>query len=287
MIETKKRGGLVLAADLHCHTRLSDGSITVDELILAAKHRGVQTLAVTDHDTVSGISRAVLFGKENGVEVIPGIELSCFDQTRGKKVHVLGYCMNNLEKLETLCKAAWVSQHDWAESVIEKVIAHYPITREMVLRRAQGSTNIFRQHVMHALLDAGCADGFFGKTYQELFRKKTGLAWTHKDYPEVYSVIDRIHDAGGIAVVAHPGEYGNFTLIEELARKGLLDGIECWHPQHNSSDTARGIALAEQYGLLMTGGTDFHGMYTDVPRPVGSFLTPDSQLERLRTWRSR
>lgn len=275
-----------MVADLHCHTRLSDGSVTVDELIVLAKERGVTALAVTDHDTVSGVSRAVLFGRQNGVEVVPGIELSCYDQVRGKKVHLLGYYMDEMEKLEGLCKSAWSSQHDWAESVMDKVLARYPITRAMVLRRAQGSTNIYRQHVMHALLDAGLADGFFGTTYQALFQKKTGLAWTDKRYPEVRGAIAELHAAGGLAVIAHPGEYDNFTLIEELAQKGLLNGIECWHPHHSKEDTERGVALAKRYGLLMTGGTDFHGMYTDTPRPVGSFLTPASQLERMRAWKS-
>ena len=275
-----------MVVDLHCHTRLSDGSVTVDELIVLAKERGVTALAVTDHDTVSGVSRAVLFGKQHGVEVVPGIELSCYDRARGKKVHLLEYYMDRMEKLEGLCKSAWLSQHDWAERVIDKVAAHYPITRDMVLRRAQGSANIYRQHVMHALLDAGFADGFFGKTYQALFQKKTGLAWVDKAYPEIYGVIDEVHAAGGLAVVAHPGEYDSFALIEELAQKNLLDGIECWHPHHSQGDTERGIALAERYGLLMTGGTDFHGMYTDTPRPVGSFLTPAGQLKKMKAWKA-
>lgn len=275
-----------MVVDLHCHTRLSDGSVTVDELIVLAKERGVTALAVTDHDTVSGVSRAVLFGKQHGVEVVPGIELSCYDRARGKKVHLLGYYMDRMERLEDLCKSAWLSQHDWAECVIDKVTAHYPITRDMVLRRAQGSTNIYRQHVMHTLLDAGFADGFFGKTYQALFQKKTGLAWTDKSYPEIYSVIAELHAAGGLAVIAHPGEYDSFALIEELAQKNLLDGIECWHPHHTKDDAERGIALAKRYDLLMTGGTDFHGMYTDTPRPVGSFLTPADQLEKMKACKS-
>lgn len=138
---------------------------------------------------------------------------------------------------------------------------------------------------MHALLDAGFADGFFGKTYQALFQKKTGLAWVDKAYPEIYGVIDEVHAAGGLAVVAHPGEYDSFALIEELAQKNLLDGIECWH-----RITARVIRNAALPGRAVWPADDRRHRFSwhvyRHPRPVGSFLTPAGQLKKMKAWKA-
>jgi predicted metal-dependent phosphoesterase TrpH len=271
-----------VAADLHCHTKMSDGSVGIDEVVLLAKKRGIPTIAVTDHDTFAGSTRAKIFGDRHGVEVISGIELSTLDPATGRKAHILCYLCNNTDRLEGLCKRTGDSRRRATSVMIQKVMRIYPITAEMVVRRAQGSTNIFKQHIMHALIDAGYASEFFGPTFQKLFNSKTGFAYCDVVYPDVHDVIQQVHEAGGIAVLAHPGEYDSYDLLEQLAKDHEIQGVEVWHPRNKPGDEEKFITIAKKYGLVMTGGTDFHGMYTAEKMPIGTCLTPDIQLEALK-----
>lgn len=281
------REGDLVAADLHCHTRMSDGSVGIDEIVLLAQKRGIPTIAVTDHDTFAGSVRAKIFGDRRGIEVIPGVELSAVDSSTGRKAHILCYLCDNTDRLEGLCKRTGDARRRAASIMLQKVIRIYPITAEMVMRRAQGSTNVFKQHIMHALIDAGCADSFFGATFQKLFNSKTGFAYCPIAYPEVHDVIEQVHDAGGVAVLAHPGEYDSYGLLEQLARDHEIEGVEVWHPRNREGDEKRFAGIAREYGLVMTGGTDFHGMYTSSPMPVGTCLTPDDQLLELKRCKTR
>jgi predicted metal-dependent phosphoesterase TrpH len=271
-----------VAADLHCHTKMSDGSVGIDEVVLLAKTHGIPTIAVTDHDTFAGSTRAKIFGDRHGVEVISGVEFSTIDPATGRKAHVLCYLCDSTDRLEGLCKRTSDSRRRAANIMIQKTMRVYPIAADMILRRAQGSINVFKQHIMHALIDAGYATDFYGDAYQKLFHPKSGLAYTPVEYPDIHDVIEQIHEAGGIAVLAHPGVYDSYDLLEQLAKDGEIDGIEAWHPRNKPGDEEIFIAVAEKYDLICTGGTDFHGMYTTTPMPIGTCLTPDSQLEALR-----
>ena len=271
-----------MAADLHCHTKMSDGSVAIDELVLLAKKRGLSTIAVTDHDTFAGCTRAKIFGDRHDIEVIQGIEISAYDNDRGNKVHILGYCCESPDRLLGLCRRTGDNRRRAANIMLQKVMCIYPIPADMVLRRAQGSTNVFKQHIMHALIDAGYTQEIFGSVFQKLFNPRCGLAYCPVDYPDVHDVIAQVHGAGGLAVMAHPGEYNGGELLCQLAEHGEIDGVEVWHPAHREEDIPDYIALAQKYHLVMTGGTDFHGMYTSRPHPVGSFTTPDDQLDALK-----
>lgn len=271
-----------MAADLHCHTKMSDGSASIDEIVMLAKKRGIPTIAVTDHDTFAGSTRAKIFGDRHGIEVIPGIELSAYDYERDRKVHILCYCCENPDRLEGLCKRTGDKRRKAANIMLQKVMRIYPISAEMVLRRAQGSTNVFKQHIMHALVDAGYTNEIFGSVFQKLFNPKCGLAYCKVEYPDVHDVIEQIHGAGGIAVLAHPNEYDNCELLAQLAADHEIDGVEVWHPRNKEEDIPKFIAIAKAFNLIMTGGTDFHGMYTTVSYPVGTYTTPDDQVEALK-----
>jgi predicted metal-dependent phosphoesterase TrpH len=163
-----------LSADLHCHTKISDGTLSIDELVDLALKRGLSAVAVTDHDTFAGAGRAVLYGKRKGIEVIPGAEFSTTDGKTGRKVHILCYCCPHPARLEGLCHRISSMRKRASLLVIQKVLRLYPMPVEMITRRAQGSTNIFVQHIMHALLDAGYTNAIFGDLYQKLFAPKTG-----------------------------------------------------------------------------------------------------------------
>ncbi|MBQ3093627.1 MAG: PHP domain-containing protein [Clostridia bacterium] len=274
-----------MASDLHCHTKISDGSMGIEDLITMAKRRGINTLSVTDHDTTAGATRAVIIGKRQGMNIIHGVEFSTQDKERGTKAHLLCYLCDTPDRLEGLCRQTGDLRKAAANDMVRRVMRYYPITPEMVVGHAKGSTNFYKQHIMHALMDAGYADTIFGDTYEKLFGAE-GKAKVTIDYPDVRDVLDLIHSAGGIAVLAHPYTYGNEALLEELSQKGL-DGVEVWHPRHSDEQTAALEAFATEHGLLMTGGTDFHGMYTKDPRPLASIGCPDEHVQALLQYKDK
>ena len=157
----------------------------------------------------------------------------------------------------------------------------YPITPDMVSRRAQGSTNIYKQHIMHALLDAGYTNEIFGDLFRSLFHPKEGSAYAPVEYPEVTEIVPKIHEAGGLAVLAHPAVYDSYDVMEELLPLGL-DGVEVWHPRNHPDDPERLSGFCREHGLIMTGGTDFHGLYTKKPNPLGTSTTGDDQVELMK-----
>lgn len=276
-----------MAADLHCHTKMSDGSVGIDELVLLAEKSGIPVISVTDHDTFSGSVRAGIIGKRHGVKVVPGAEFSTWDSATGRKAHILCYCCENPQRLECLCKQMRDERSHAAALMLQKVKKIYPISEEMVLRRAKGSTAVYKQHIMHTLIDAGYAHEIYGTIYSRLFDSQSGLAYVPIHYPEVHEVITRIREAGGIPVLAHPGLYDSYGLLEQLARDHEIDGVEVWHPQNHEDDEKILTEAALKYGLIMTGGTDFHGMYRKKATPIGTCMTPDDQLEKLLKLGSR
>lgn len=267
---------------MHCHTKMSDGTLSIDELVMLAARRGIATIAVTDHDTFAGAKRAKVFGDRHGVEVIPGAEFSCTDNKTKRKVHILCYYCDSTDRLEGLCRRTGDARRKAMLISLQKVLRIYPVTADMVMHRAQGSTNLYKQHIMHALIDAGCTDEFYGSVFKKLFDARCGLAYTPIEYPDVHEVIQQIHDAGGIAVLAHPGVYDSFELLEQLAADREIEGVEVWHPRNKEGEAERLIEIAEENALIMTGGTDFHGMYNNGMYPLGTCTTPKEQLTLLK-----
>lgn len=274
-----------MACDLHCHTKISDGSMGIDDLIAMAKRRGVTTLSVTDHDTTAGATRAVIIGKRQGLNIIHGVELSTADPARDGKAHLLCYMCDTPDRLEGLCRQIGERRKKAANDMVRRVMRYYPITPEMVVRCATGSTNFYKQHIMHALMDAGYADSIFGDVYKKLFGSE-GCARVEIEYPDVRDVLELVHSAGGVAVLAHPYLYKNEELLEELTELGL-DGVEVWHPSHSEEQRAQLMDYATQHGLLMTGGSDFHGMYTRTTRALASTACPDEHVKALLAYKDK
>ena len=275
-----------MASDLHCHTKISDGSMGIDELIAMAKRRNLSAISVTDHDTTAGATRAVIIGKRQGLKVIHGVEFSTMDTQRGTKAHLLCYLCDTPDRLEGMCRKISENRRKASMEMIRKVMRYYPITPEMIVKCATGSTNIFKQHIMHALMDAGYADSIFGDVYDKLFSSENGCARVDIEYPDTREVVDLIHESGGVAVLAHPTQYHNEALLEELAGKGL-DGVEVWHPRCSEYDTDKLHQYASQKGLVMTGGSDFHGMYTSDPHPLGSTSVHDDYMQALVSFKDK
>lgn len=276
-----------MAADLHCHTKLSDGSVGIEDIIQIAQKSGIDTIAITDHDCLAGTVRGQVIGKRYGVNVIPGVEISGFDFTAGKQVHILCYLADSPNRLEGICKRTSVARKRAGQIMMLKVASRFPITSDFIIGHASGSTNLYKQHIMHALMDAGYTDRIFGDLYHALFDadSETNVLAPTK-YPDVKEVIDEIHGAGGIAILAHPAKFDNFDEIEEYVELGL-DGVEVWSPSATENDIQVLTAICKKNKLLMTGGSDFHGIYGDSTVTLGSYATPKENLDKLLGYKAK
>lgn len=267
--------------DLHCHTTLSDGSLGIEDVILQAKRMNIDFLSITDHDTLSSFSRASVLGERYGVKIIQGVEMSAWDKKRNQKVHILCYAPKKPDRLEGLCLKCCEIRKECSKEMIEKVMKLYPITPESILKHCTGSKSIYKSHIMRALIEYGYALEFYGELDYELFNHETGSCLVEREYPDVNFVLDLIHSARGVAVMAHPALYDNIELLEELASKGKIDGAEVFHYSVNEQQRKQILDIAEKYDLIVTGGSDFHGLYNSVPTHIGSNLTLKENLDRI------
>ncbi len=267
-------------ADLHLHTTHSDGSVDVPKALAFASRAGLSAVAITDHDTMAGVPEAELLGKKLGIRVIPGVELTTRDTQRGRPVHLLCYLPRDPERLQRFCGKTLACRIQQKKQMIALLEAKYPIRLQDVLENAVGSGAIYECHIMKALADMGYTATVVGPLMRELI-SKSGSCYVPSQYPDVMDALSAIRDAGGISVVAHPGQFNSLELVESLAKAGALDGVEICHPRN--SEAVRGClsALAEKYGLLITGGSDFHGCYAMEPHPVGSYVCAEADVERL------
>ena len=276
-----------MPADLHCHTKLSDSSMGIDDLIVLAQKRGVTTIAITDRDCQAGTVRGKIIGERRGITVIPGVEISAYDSKRSKCVEILAYLCDSPDRLEGLCHRNMLARKKASQMMTLKIARKYPITPELVLKCASGATAVFEQHIMHALLECGMTDKVYSELYSELFSPESPDNIIVKtDYPEPKQVIEAIHEAGGIAVLSHPGKYGDMSLVTELAEHGL-DGVEVWHPENSDELQEKLIAFAAENGMLTVGGTEFMGMYSKSPISVGDYSTPETSVKALLTYKTK
>ena len=270
-----------MISDLHCHTKLSDGSLGIEDVIAQAKRTGIDWLSITDHDTMASFSRANVIGQREGVKILPGVELSAWDKERSRKVHILCYAPAKPDRLEGLCLKSCEIRKEVSREMIKRVMEKFPITLESILKHTTSSKSIFKQHIMRALIDYGYALEFYGDLDRQLFNPKTGSCYIEREYPEVHFVIDLIHTARGAAVMAHPAQYDNIELLEELAKAGKIDGVEVGHYSADEDYRNDLRAIAKKYELIETGGSDFHGLYNSVPTHLGSESTTKENLERI------
>lgn len=276
-----------MTADLHCHTKLSDGSIGIDDLIILAKKKEIKTIAITDHDCLAGTVRGKIMGERNGVDVIAGVELSAYDSDLKRDVHILCYQPDSPDRLEGLCRRNSLSRKRASQYMVLKVAQRYPITPDLVLKCATGSTNVFKQHIMHALMQCNVTTELFGEVYNELFSPESpDNVIVHPTYPEPREVVEQIKAAGGIAVLSHPAHSGCTEIVEELVKYGL-NGIEVWHPCHSDEDVQLLTKLGKKNGLLLTGGSDFHGMYMPKATGLGGVEIPQQHLNTFLGYKAR
>jgi predicted metal-dependent phosphoesterase TrpH len=260
--------------DLHTHSTASDGTLPPEEVIAAAQKCGLFALALTDHDTIDGVRAAREAGDRAGIRVIAGVELSAFEGER--EVHLLALHLSQLESLEKRLLELRASRHARAGRIVEKLNSiGIPLSLDEVLRESNGGA-VGRPHVARALMARGLVSDF--KDAFMRYLGANGSAFVPKDKLSAEDAIAIAHEAGAIAIWAHPGDGGRRERLEPLVAAGL-DGIEVRHPSHSSEDTKRLQALADFFNLVPSGGSDWHGS-NEGPRRLGMMNVPKEWLEK-------
>ncbi|MBD2482902.1 PHP domain-containing protein [Planktothrix sp. FACHB-1365] len=239
--------------ELHCHTTYSDGQLTPTELVITAAEVGVKALAITDHDTLSGWEEAFQAAASYNIEIVPGVELSTVYNERS--LHILGFYPDK-NKLENPLKERLNGRKNRANQILEKLAQlGYPIELEAMGEGVAAA----RPHIARALVKAG-----YIQSPQEAFERWLGEhkpAFVQYDKFSSLDGIQLLKSCGAVPVWAHPYLYQGGkveTVFHELLEAGLM-GIEVYHPHHSDSQIQRLEKLCEAYGLLKTGGSDYHG----------------------------
>jgi predicted metal-dependent phosphoesterase TrpH len=260
--------------DLHTHSTASDGTLAPEGVIEAAERCGLTALALTDHDTIDGVPAAREAGGRLGIRVIAGVELSAFQEDN--EIHLLAMHVTHIASLETRLTGLRTGRYTRAQKIVEKLnTLGIPLTLDEVLLQSNGGA-VGRPHVARALIARG-----FVHDFREAFTRYLGTAGTAFVARERLSIEDAIsiaHEAGALAIWAHPSDGGRRERLEPLVAAGL-DGLEVRHPSHSAEDVKRLQALADYFGLVPSGGSDWHGA-PDGPRRLGIMNVPAEWLER-------
>ncbi len=267
-----------LKVDLHSHTNYSDGYYSPEELVHKAKDAGISILSITDHDSVNAIEKATKVGEKLGVQIIPGVEIS--SDLRGAEVHILGYFIDTenkeLEHYLTFFREERVRR---AARIVEKLNnLGFEITLDDVLEKAKNSA-VGRPHIAQAMLEKKIVN-----TYFEAFNKyikNGGPAYERKVHLSPQSAFKIISDAGGLSFIAHPAHMPE-SMIKELIDAGA-DGIEVIHPSHSRELVRFYRGIVNEYFLLESGGSDFHGGKREDDEKFGKFFTAPIVVDAMRT----
>ena len=272
--------------DLHLHTTHSDGSCTPAEIIGLAHQAGVTALAITDHDIMTGVTEAVAAGQECGIDVIPGVEISALADN--SELHILGYFFDRQDSdLLGHLKALRSARHRRNPLIIERLqTLGIDITYDEV-RALAGTDSIGRPHIARVLMDKQVVPS--AKEAFDRFLAEGKPAYVPRELPSPAEAIRWIKAARGLAVLAHPtwvkaGEQSLIDLVRRLKADGL-DGVEVYYSTHTARQTREYLSLAQQLGLLVTGGSDFHGLTKpdiEVGIGKGTLHIPVSLLSKMK-----
>ena len=258
--------------DLHTHSTASDGARAPADVVRAAKAAGLSAIALTDHDTLAGLAEAREEGDRIGVRVIQGIELSAVEGQ--SETHILGLHLSDVSEMEKQLVDLRQMRLNRAQRIVERLNAlGIPIRLESVLKEADGGA-IGRPHVARAMIAGGWAVDL-----REAFDKYLGngrTAFVGKERLAMRDAIAMIHRARGLAILAHPAQSGTRERVATLVSEGL-DGVEVLHPSHSWEDSQRLDALVNEFKLVRSGGSDWHGA-VDGARTLGMMRVPAQWL---------
>ncbi|GAB7053890.1 PHP domain-containing protein [Paenibacillus sp. YK5] len=271
-------------ADLHTHTLASDGTGSPSDNVRLASEAGLSAVAVTDHDTVGGLAEAQEAGLKYGIAVIPGVEISTVHN--GQDIHVLGYWIDEKDSLflSRLADLRQVRDRRNEMMVARLQELGISITMEDVLKSVQASKKegdtIGRPHIADALVRLGAADSMADAFNRYL--AKGAAAYVNPPRITPFEAVRWIMEAGGAAVLAHPGLYGQDDLIPQLAQAGMI-GLEAYHSDHSPEQEEHYAALAQEHDLLITAGSDYHGERGGVVfhAPIGARRIDADVVDRL------
>ncbi|MEE8204522.1 MAG: PHP domain-containing protein [Dehalococcoidales bacterium] len=265
--------------DLHIHSSVSDGVYTPTEVVGKAAGAGMTVIALADHDNVDGIAEALEAAEKTpGLKVIPGVEIST-DVPDGE-VHVLGYFIDHTHP-ELLSALATMrdSRQTRARKMIDKLAGlGFPVDWQRVQDLA-GDGTIGRPHIAQALLEKG-----YISTFQEAFTRFLawgGPAYVGRDKMTPQEAIILIRRAGGLAVLAHPFTSNNTESLVAGLKEGGLAGLEAYYKNYTTGEISTLVSLADKYGLIATGGTDYHGLDDKAETAIGGTNVPLKAAEEL------
>lgn len=276
-------GGHYMYADLHIHSNYSDGTNSPKELVEMAKRNNVSALALTDHDSIDGIREAQEAASINGVKVIPAVEIST--SIDGVRIHILGYNIDcNNCNLKKYLKSMSDARTQNTKSVVEKLNA---------LRLLDYSWNDVEKHKSNKswicsldVFESMRLDGLFlhrsdWKNFYYRYFSKNSPAYLDLEGFTSKSAIEAVLEAGGVPVVAHPKLIGNDTQLDNLIRYGLR-GIEAYYPAQSEGEIYKYTEYARKYNLIVTGGTDWHGDFTEWDVNLGDCGIDNEKLNLLQ-----
>jgi predicted metal-dependent phosphoesterase TrpH len=274
--------------DLHTHTNESDGTCSPAQLVAEAAHAGVTTLGITDHDTFRGYDQATLPAAGAGLELVCGIELST--KLHGHSVHLLGYFFGEqgLTDFRTWILDLQAARRDRNIRLVARLRElGFDITLEEAEARGRGMTG--RPHFAQIMMEKG-----YVNSYRQAFDEyldEAAKGYVYRREPQFSEGVERIRKAGGIASLAHPVRVKGDVpaMMRELCDAGM-NAIEAYHSDHTARDTKLYLGLAREYGLLVTGGSDFHGAVkpgVTLGRGAGNLEIPPDLLEHLRAGYAR
>ncbi len=272
--------------DLHTHTNFSDGSFSPAALVELAHKKGLNILAITDHDTTDGIAEAMEAAQSLPLELIPGIELST--EFQGRETHILGYFIDRADpQFQTRLERLRSTRLDRIQHILDRL---HTLNVEISLAEIEhvaGSGTIGRPHIAQILINKGYVRGM--KEAFERFLGVRGKAYVRRLVPEAAEIIAWITDAGGIPILAHPyweGLNANETVVScrTMVDQGLR-GLEVFYGTFSARQISSNLHLARHFGLLVTGGSDFHGTFKpeiSIGTGRGSLNVPSTVMDRLR-----
>jgi predicted metal-dependent phosphoesterase TrpH len=266
-------------ADLHLHTNSSDGHYNVEEVIKLAKQAGLEIISITDHDTIDSIAEAIEIGKHYGLEVIPGLEIS--SEFLDTEIHILAYFIDiESKELREYLNFFRAERFKRAVRIINKLNSlGHPLSMDDVLEVA-GNSTIGRPHIAKAMVNKGIVSNFY-----EAFSRFIGngcVAYERKVHLSPQSACKIINDAGGLSFIAHPNNFDE-EIIKMLIESGI-DGIEVTHPSHLPYKIEYFRGIVNEYFLLESGGSDFHGGERNDISNLGKYYISSAKVDAMRKY---
>jgi 3',5'-nucleoside bisphosphate phosphatase len=241
--------------ELQSHSTVSDGQLSPAAVVEAAAEAGVTTLALSDHDAVAGVPEAARAAERAGLDLVPAIEMSCVHEY-ADDLHMLGYWID-LEKIAPACERAQQERVSRAGEIVERLRSFgFDLTLEDAIAESGDALSVGRPHIARA---AGAKPEQMSAFFEE-YLVPGAKAFVSRRWPTAEQAVELIHDAGGVAVVAHPyWDVKDPEQVETLIRALDVQGVEAFYPDHNREQTEHLLRICSELGLVPTGSSDFHG----------------------------